>query len=88
MAQRPNDVPDAPVSPPVAIIGLACRVPGARDAAAFWQNLREGVPSIRTLTEAELRARGVAEELLTAPGYVRAAAELADIDKFDAAYSA
>ncbi len=30
----------------VAIIGLACRFPGASDAAGFWRNLSDGVCSI------------------------------------------
>ncbi|MGH9826495.1 MAG: beta-ketoacyl synthase N-terminal-like domain-containing protein, partial [Blastocatellia bacterium] len=30
----------------VAIIGLAGRFPGARDAEQFWENLNKGVESI------------------------------------------
>ncbi len=33
-------------SEPVAIIGLACRFPGANNAGAFWQLLRDGVDAI------------------------------------------
>jgi acyl transferase domain-containing protein/NADPH:quinone reductase-like Zn-dependent oxidoreductase/acyl carrier protein/SAM-dependent methyltransferase len=32
---------------PIAIVGLACRFPGARDAAAFWRLLRDGEDAIR-----------------------------------------
>ena len=73
MSERPSDLPSVPPYPPVAVVGLACRFPGAPDLARFWQNLREGVASIRTLDADELRARGVPEALLVAPGYVRAA---------------
>src|SRR5215472_13131792 len=46
---------------PIAIIGLACRLPGAQDAAQFWDNLIGGVESIRLETVAEQAARGVPE---------------------------
>ena len=31
---------------PIAIIGMACRFPGADNPAAFWQLLRDGVDAI------------------------------------------
>ncbi len=31
---------------PIAIIGLACRVPGAENAAEFWELLSNGVDAI------------------------------------------
>jgi len=31
---------------PIAIIGIGCRFPGAQDAEAFWQLLRDGVDAI------------------------------------------
>lgn len=34
---------------PVAVIGLACRIPGAPDAAAFWELLRDGVDAVRPI---------------------------------------
>ena len=71
---------------PVAVVGLACRFPGAANSTSFWRNLRDGVSSIRHLTDAQLRAHGVTQAELDAPGYVRACALLEDIDKFDAAY--
>nr|ASA76642.1 polyketide synthase [Pyxidicoccus sp. MCy9557] len=33
----------------IAIIGMACRFPGARDAGAFWNNLTAGVCSVQEL---------------------------------------
>jgi acyl transferase domain-containing protein len=69
----------------IAVIGLACRVPGARTPEVFWRNLRAGVESITTLSDAQLRAAGVASELLSHPHYVKAAAVLDDIEQFDAA---
>ena len=32
---------------PIAIIGMACRFPGAADLRGFWRLLREGVDAIR-----------------------------------------
>ena len=42
----------------IAIIGMAVRVPGARNVSEFWANLRGGVESIRTLTSEELISHG------------------------------
>jgi acyl transferase domain-containing protein/acyl carrier protein len=36
-----------PVAVPVAVVGIGCRFPGARDADEFWQLLRDGVDAIR-----------------------------------------
>jgi acyl transferase domain-containing protein len=67
----------------VAIIGLAGRFPGARSVEEFWENLRNGVESITTFTDDELLARGVSEETLRDPSYVKASAVLDDVDRFD-----
>lgn len=70
----------------VAIVGIACRFPGAADHSAFWRNLCEGVESISALSDEELLTAGVPAELLRDPSYVKAASLLADIDQFDAAF--
>ncbi len=70
----------------IAIVGSACRVPGANDVDAFWHNLIAGVDAVRTYTGAELRAAGVDEELLADPRYVRAAGHVDGIDRFDAGF--
>ncbi len=48
---RSDAVPAAPINPsePIAIIGLACRFPGARDADAFWELMSGGVDMIREI---------------------------------------
>nr|VFJ47074.1 MAG: amino acid adenylation domain-containing protein [Candidatus Kentron sp. FM]VFJ50934.1 MAG: amino acid adenylation domain-containing protein [Candidatus Kentron sp. FM] len=68
----------------IAIIGLACRFPGADTPARFWQNLRDGVESIRFFSDGELE--GIDPALLADPGYVKAGAVLPDVDRFDAAF--
>jgi acyl transferase domain-containing protein len=70
----------------VAIVGIACRFPGAADHPAFWRNLCEGVESISTLSEADLLSAGLPAELLRDPSYVKAAPLLPDIEQFDAAF--
>ncbi|HUG66829.1 MAG TPA: beta-ketoacyl synthase N-terminal-like domain-containing protein [Pirellulaceae bacterium] len=69
---------------PVAIIGMSCRVPGARNYAEFWRNLCNGTESIHFFNDDELRAAGVAEDALAVPHYVKAAPLLDDYDCFDA----
>lgn len=70
----------------LAIIGLACRFPGADDAEAFWANLCAGRESITWLTDDELAAAGVTDEMRSRPTYVKAAYTISDIDRFDARF--
>lgn len=68
----------------IAIVGMALRVPGARNVHEFWQNLRGGVESIRNLSEDELLKAGEAADRMHHPNYVRRTAELPDMEMFDA----
>ncbi|HEX5706032.1 MAG TPA: type I polyketide synthase, partial [Pyrinomonadaceae bacterium] len=70
----------------VAIVGIACRFPGAKNAAEFWQNLRQGVESLKTFTDEELLASGVHPSLLANPNYIRVGAALDDVEMFDAPF--
>ena len=70
----------------VAIVGIACRFPGAADHSEFWRNLCEGVESISALSDQDLLSAGVPGDVLRNPSYVKAAALLPDIDQFDAAF--
>jgi acyl transferase domain-containing protein/surfactin synthase thioesterase subunit/acyl carrier protein len=70
----------------IAIIGMACRFPGAADPRAYWCNLCDGIESVTPLTDDELTAAGVPAELLRDPSYVKAASILRDIDQFDATF--
>ncbi|CAN5134684.1 hypothetical protein BH11PSE11_BH11PSE11_04990 [soil metagenome] len=70
----------------VAIVGIGCRVPGARDAGSLWRLVRDGVDAFTDLSEAELLAAGVRQEALDDPAYVRRAPLLDDIDMFDAGF--
>ena len=70
----------------IAVVGMSGRFPGARDVDEFWRNLRDGVESIRTLSDAELLAAGASSDELAHPDYVKAAAVLDDVDMFDASF--
>jgi amino acid adenylation domain-containing protein len=83
MSVSPSKIPPAE---PIAIIGLACRFPGAKNAAAFWQNLRAGVESITPLTDEQLEAAGVPAAVRALPGYVRRRPLLEDAALFDAGF--
>ena len=69
----------------VAVIGLAGRFPGAADVEAFWENLKNGVESVRFFSEEELLATGVSMTMLRRPEYVRAWPVLDGFDLLDAA---
>jgi acyl transferase domain-containing protein/aryl carrier-like protein len=70
----------------IAVIGMACRFPGANNIEAFWQNLKKGVESIDFFTASEVIASGVAPDLVNNPNYVKANPILTDIESFDAAF--
>ncbi len=70
----------------IAIIGIACRFPGAENALQYWQNLCLGKESIRFFTEQELLEAGVDEKLLKDPHYIKASPVLKDVDLFDAEF--
>jgi phthiocerol/phenolphthiocerol synthesis type-I polyketide synthase E len=70
----------------IAVIGMACRLPGAQSPDEFWRNLREGRESIRVLSDEELAAAGVDATQRRDPRYVPAKGVLEDADGFDAGF--
>jgi amino acid adenylation domain-containing protein len=70
----------------VAIVGLAGRFPDAPDLDRFWQNLANGVDSVKLIDDETLRRAGVDAATLADARYVKACAMLGDIDRFDAAF--
>ena len=72
----------------VAIIGMACRFPGASSPRAFWDNLVRGVESVTFFSDEELQAAGEDAALLGHPNYVKASPILEAHDEFDEAFFA
>lgn len=70
----------------IAIIGLAGRFPGADDIDMFWENIRNGVESIKFFTQEDLKNSNIDASLLNDPNYVKASAIIEDIDMFDAQF--
>jgi acyl transferase domain-containing protein len=74
--------PDAPER--LAIVGMACRLPGAGSPAELWRHVRDGVESISRFDEETLAASGVAAELRRHPAYVPARGVIEGVELFDA----
>lgn len=60
----------APGVGPIAVVGMACRVPGADDVATFWSNIERGVDSVQ-------------KKEATQPGFVAASGWIEHADTFD-----
>jgi phthiocerol/phenolphthiocerol synthesis type-I polyketide synthase E len=84
---QPNEIGtpgDLDGAEPIAIVGIAARVPGASDVHGFWRNLVDGVESVTTFTREEQLARGAREIDVDDPGWVHAAPVVDGHDLFDA----
>jgi len=68
----------------VAVIGMALRFPGARTPEELWENLKNGVESIRPFSDEELIAAGHDPAHLAHPAYVKARPAIDGIELFDA----
>ena len=63
---------------------MAAHLPGAAHPQAYWANLRDGIESIRRLSEADLQAANESPERMRHRNYVPAAAVLDGFEQFDA----
>lgn len=70
----------------IAIVGLACRFPGANSPESFWENIRDGVESIRFYSATEMEHFGIHPALIRNPAFVRAVSSLVDPELFDAEF--
>ncbi|MCA1602817.1 MAG: type I polyketide synthase, partial [Acidobacteria bacterium] len=70
----------------IAIIGMVCRFPKAKNVDEYWQKLRDGVELISFFSDQELESSGVDPAVLNDPNYVKAAAVLEDAEMFDASF--
>jgi len=70
----------------IAVIGMAVRLPGAKNITEFWDNLKSGKDVSKIFTNEELIAAGVSPEIFNDPDYVRRGMPLEDADCFDAEF--
>ncbi|HEV7516876.1 MAG TPA: type I polyketide synthase, partial [Thermoanaerobaculia bacterium] len=70
----------------IAIVGMACRFPGAPSVRQFWRNLVDGVESLSLVSDDDLRRAGVDPAVYRRPDYVRAASVIDGVELWDAAF--
>ena len=70
----------------IAIVGMSGRFPGAPTVRQFWQNLRDGVESLQTFSDAEQDAAGINATIRAMPGWVPRGTVLENADCFDATF--
>ncbi|MFG2357985.1 SDR family NAD(P)-dependent oxidoreductase [Streptomyces sp. NPDC048521] len=80
-----NRVRDAADQEPVAVVGLACRLPGASNPAEFWQLLRDGRDALGEPGPLRCHPEGPAVPVLPSGEPVRAGF-LDQVDSFDAGF--
>jgi phthiocerol/phenolphthiocerol synthesis type-I polyketide synthase E len=68
----------------IAIVGMACRFPGARDWRTYWENLKNGIESVQFLSNEELTSLGVDVKTINDKNFVNVRIILEDKDRFDA----
>ncbi|WP_435603461.1 aminotransferase class III-fold pyridoxal phosphate-dependent enzyme [Streptomyces sp. bgisy130] len=70
---------------PLAIVGMACRVPGAADYRSLWANVEAGATGMVEVGEQDRRREGVRLDPTVRNTYVPMAAPLDGYDEFDSA---
>src|SRR5262245_33161463 len=70
----------------IAIVGMSCRVPDAANIAEFWDNLKNGLESVRSFSAEDLAAAGIDPAVMGHPGFVNKGVPLDGVDLFDAAF--
>lgn len=68
----------------IAIVGMAGRFPGAANLDEFWQNIRNGVDSIRPLTDEEARQAGASDAQIADPNFIQVNSAIDEMEGFDA----
>ncbi len=66
----------------LAVVGMACRFPGAASLEEFWENLLAGRQAMSPVGEQALNA-GPHKNVWRLPGYVRMCCRLEDVEFFD-----
>lgn len=76
------------VEQPIAVVGMACRFPGAPDLDAYWRLLVDGVDAISDIPADRWDVDRFYDPDRAAPGkmYSKRGGFVADVDTFDAAF--
>ena len=83
---KDTDAPAVDMDGAIAIVGMSAHLPGAASIAEYWRNLRDGVSSIRRLSDDELAEAGVPQGLMRHRDYVPFGAPLDNFADFDAEF--
>ncbi|MGW3006652.1 type I polyketide synthase, partial [Streptomyces sp. NPDC001155] len=71
---------------PIAVIGLACRLPGAPDPDGLWRLLRAGESAVRRTPADRMRLAGASLEDAAGDDVPRWGGFLEEVDRFDAGF--
>ncbi|ATF14554.1 non-ribosomal peptide synthetase [Brevibacillus brevis X23] len=67
----------------IAIIGISCHFPGAKNHREFWENLRNGVESVRFFSDEEIDQLHLPDEYLQNPNFIPVQSTIEGKDHFD-----
>ncbi|UJW29759.1 amino acid adenylation domain-containing protein [Saccharothrix sp. AJ9571] len=83
--EEPVRSSENPSGTDIAVIGMACRYPGASSPEEYWRVLLDGLETITTATPDEIRAAGFGDDAF-AEDFVPRGGALQGIEYFDAGY--
>ena len=69
----------------IAVIGMACRLPGANTVEAYWENIKNGAESIHFFSDEELDI-SIPDAVRNSPDYVKARGIIDQPAAFDPAF--
>ncbi|MHB8065339.1 MAG: hybrid non-ribosomal peptide synthetase/type I polyketide synthase, partial [Ruminiclostridium sp.] len=82
-----NDMASAtsnePESADIAVIGMACKFPGADNIEKFWKNIVSGIESITQFGDEELIKAGIDPKTVSETNYIKAKGYLEGVEYFD-----
>ena len=70
----------------IAIVGMSCRLPGAKNIKEFWENLINGTDVSKKISLEDFKNAGLHPEELNQPNRVKRSLSLDNAEYFDAAF--
>lgn len=70
----------------IAIVGMACRIPGSKDTESFWSLIKSGGTNIRDFNHEELKKHVINDAMINSDSYVKRGAVFEDCFHFDAGF--